>query len=323
MSARLTDSAGNAHPGTQENFALPRSCLRLLLGSLLMLAPSLTPAGPLLEKLHELRAERHAPDTRVLHDLAYGSDPQQRLDVYLPSQPQHAPLLVMVHGGAWRIGDKAAAAVVDNKLARWRPKGFIFVSLNYRLLPAAAPLQQAEDVAKALAFVQQQAASWGGDPSQLIVLGHSAGAHLVSLLDASPSLAAGQGAQPWLGTVVLDSAALDVEQIMQQPHARFYTQAFGTQPGDWAAASPYRQLAPHARPLLLVCSSQRDDSCPQARHFAARADQLGVSAQVLEQPRSHKQINQDLGVDNSYTQAVERFMASLDPRVAQALGISR
>lgn len=300
-----------------------RNCLRVLLISLPLLASPLTLAGALLEKLQEWRAARHAPDTQVLHDLPYGSDPQQRLDVYLPNQPQHAPLLVMVHGGAWRIGDKASSTVVENKLARWRPMGFIFVSLNYRLLPAAAPLQQAEDVAKALAYVQQQAASWGGDPSQLIVLGHSAGAHLVSLLDASLGLVASQGARPWLGTVALDSAALDVEQIMQQPHARFYTQAFGTLPGDWAAASPYRQLDPHARPLLLVCSNQRDDSCPQARHFAAHADQLGVSTQVLEQPRSHKQINQDLGLDNSYTQAVERFMASLDPRLAQRLGISR
>ena len=294
--------------------------LRALISALLMLAAPLASAGPLRDKLQELRAERQAPHVNVQHDLAYGSDKQQRLDLYLPTNAQQAPVLVMVHGGAWRIGDKGADAVVDNKVKRWLPKGFIFVSINYRLLPAAAPQQQADDVAHALAFVQQHASGWGGDPRNVILLGHSAGAHLVSLLAARPQRAYDLGAKAWLGSVVLDSAAMDVEQIMQGAHARFYDQAFGTSPAYWAATSPLRQLDKTATPLLAVCSSQRSDSCPAARKFAVAASRLGVNAQWLSQDRSHKAINQDLGADNAYTLEVEGFLASLDSDVARRLG---
>ena len=207
------------------------------------------------------------------------------------------------------------------KSMHWLPKGFIFVSINYRLLPAAAPLQQADDVARALAFVQQQASGWGGDPRKIILIGHSAGAHLVSLLAAQPQRAYDLGAKAWLGSVALDSAAMDVEQIMQGTHARFYDQAFGASPAYWAATSPLRQLDKTATPLLAVCSSQRSDACPAAQKFAATAKRLGVNAQLLSQDRSHKAINQDLGADNVYTHEVEGFMATLDSEVARRLGV--
>jgi arylformamidase len=296
--------------------------LNPLLALLLLAATETSLAGPLRDKLQELRAERHNAEAHVLRDLAYGSDPLQRLDVYLPDNPEHAPVLLMVHGGAWRIGDKGAAAVVDNKIKRWLPKGFIFVSINYRLLPDSTPVQQAEDVARALAFAQQQAASWGGDSSKVILLGHSAGAHLVSLLAADPARAQTLGAKTWLGTVALDSAALDVEQIMQRPHARFYDQAFGAAPDYWATASPLKQLKKTATPLLVICSSQRNDSCPPARGFVEHAQHLGIHAQLRPEDRSHKAINQDLGLANDYSQAVEVFMAGLDSQVARRLDIS-
>ena len=131
------------------------------------------------------------------------------------------------------------------------------------------------------------------------------------------------GAKAWLGSVALDSAAMDVEQIMQGTHARFYDQAFGASPAYWAATSPLRQLDKTATPLLAVCSSQRSDACPAAQKFVAAASRLGVNAQLLSQDRSHKAINQDLGADNAYTREVERFMATLDSKVAQQLGLGR
>jgi BD-FAE protein len=76
------------------------------------------------------------PEGVTLHqDVAYGGDPAQRIDVYLPPQPQRAPILFMVHGGGWRRGDKDNPGVVDNKVARWVPKGIIFVSVDYRMMP--------------------------------------------------------------------------------------------------------------------------------------------------------------------------------------------
>lgn len=81
-------------------------------------------------------------------DVPYGVDPAQRMDVYVPTSPAtgtnslvasavRAPVIFMVHGGGWRHGDKAMGRVVQEKVNRWVPKGFILISINYRMLPDA------------------------------------------------------------------------------------------------------------------------------------------------------------------------------------------
>lgn len=247
----------------------------------------------------------------VERDLAYGSDPLQRLDVYRPPQAENAPILLMVHGGAWTVGNKGMAAVVVNKRAHWGARGWIFVSTNYRMAPDADPLTQAGDVARALAYVQAHAKGWGGDPRRVVLMGHSAGAHLVALLAAAPELAVAQNAQPWLATVSLDSAALDVVATMQAPHFRFYDRVFGSDPEFWRRASPLQRLARAPQPVLLVCSSRRADSCAQAQAFAARVHALGGRAEVLPQALTHREINENLGLPGPYTDAVDAFLHPL------------
>jgi len=256
---------------------------------------------------------------RVVRDVPYGSDAQQRFDVYIPAGAKDAPVIVMVHGGAWALGDKGVKAVVENKVAHWVPKGFILISANYRLLPKADPLEQAKDVARAVAAAQDKAASWGGDRSRFILMGHSAGAHLAALLTASPALSSGIVSTPWLGTVALDSAALDVMKIMETRHARLYDRAFGRTPEFWRSASPFHAMTGVGRPILLVCSTKRADSCPQAEQFSAKAKSLGTKASVLKQDLSHGEINQKLGEAGAYTEAVETFLGSLDESIAKLL----
>lgn len=256
---------------------------------------------------------------RAVHDMPYGKESQQRMDVYFPAQAAGAPVIFMVHGGAWRLGDKGAQGVVANKVARWVSKGFILVSANYRMLPNTAPLEQAQDIANALATAQDKAASWGGDPAKFILMGHSAGAHIVALLSASPDMALKVGAKRWLGAVLLDSAALDLMKIMEAKHARFYDKAFGEDPAYWKAASPFNTITLNATPFLAVCSSLRTDSCAQADRFVNKAMLFNVRASVLEQDLSHREINQQLGVEGAYTDAVEAFMATLNESVMHVL----
>jgi len=251
------------------------------------------------------------PGARAERDIAYGGDPAQKLDVYIPAQARHAPIVVMVHGGAWMFGDKGNSGVVANKLRHWLPKGYIVVSPNYRMGRPPSPLDQAEDLGRALAFVQAQAASWGGDSSRLVLMGHSSGAHLVTLLTASSSLVARHGAKPWLGTVALDSAALDVVQLMTAQHPRLYDRVFGADPARWAEVSPLHRLTDGPVPLLLVCSSRRGDSCPAARRFAAKAVALGGRATVLPLDLDHGEINSELGRSPGYTASVDDFLRSL------------
>lgn len=247
------------------------------------------------------------PDgVRLLAEQSYGAHPRQRYDVYLPARADHAPVIFMVHGGAWRTGDKANAQVVQNKVRHWTRRGVIVVSVNYRLLPDASVAAQADDVAAALAAVQASAASWGGDRNKFVLMGHSAGAHLVALMAASRGTAS-----TWRGTVALDSAAMDVASLMRQRHFPLYDKAFGSAAAYWDSVSPLAQLKPGGAPVLAVCSSQRRASCPQSEAFAARAAALGMRAQVLPQALSHREINEALGQPGAYTDAVDAFIDSL------------
>lgn len=249
----------------------------------------------------------------VERDIAYGEDPAQALDVYRPARAEGAPVILIVHGGAWRRGDKELLRSVRNKVLHWIGRGYVLVCANYRMLPQAPPLAQADDVARALAFVQQRAGEWGADGSKAVLLGHSAGAHLVSLIAADPQIGRRAGVAPWRGTISIDSAVFDLVQIMSRRHFGFYDEAFGADPADWRAASPLHRL--QARPLapwLAVCSSLRGDPCPQAQAFAAKAAALGGQVTVLPVALSHADLNDLLGAPGAYTDEVDAFLRSLD-----------
>jgi len=259
------------------------------------------------------------PGVTVLRDVAYGPAKLQTMDVYLPSAPKAAPIILMVHGGAWAFGDKTNAQVYENKVARWVPRGFILVSINYPMIPDSDPVQQADDVARAMAATQQAASGWGGDPKRLILMGHSAGAHLVSLLNADPARATRLGVKPWLGTISLDSGALDVPAIMQHEHFPLYDKAFGDDPALWRAASPIDHLTKDGPPWLGICNSNRPLSCGPNQDYAAKASSLGLRVEILGEPLRHGEINRELGKPGAYTDAVEAFMGSLDPTVKALL----
>ena len=254
----------------------------------------------------------------MLSDIAYGDSDQQVLDVYYPSiKKKDAPVIFMVHGGAWRIGDKASKAVVKNKVAHWVPKGFVFISVNYRMLPKVHPIEQANDIQKALLFSQRNIYKWGGAADKFILMGHSAGAHLVSLLSVGNDAAI----EPLLGAIALDSAAYDVELIMRSASpSRFYKKAFGKNPVYWRNASPYHKLNDKLFPFLAVCSSKRKDgSCSQAEKFVEKAKKYGSQAQLIPINFSHREINVKLGKEYCYTRSVDEFIKKLHPTFEQML----
>jgi len=248
---------------------------------------------------------------RAFFDITYGTDTRQRFDVYAPHHAKNAPVIFMVHGGGWTRGDKTAQETVENRVARWVQRGFIFISTNYRMLPDTPPMEQAKDIAHAVATAQNQAKTWCGDHKKFILMGHSAGAHLVSLLSVSAPMTADLDIKPWLGTVSLDSAALDVVDQMQRPHAALYDRPFGRDPSYWSKVSPYHLLTKAVAPLFVVCSTHRSTSCKHAINFVAKTHSLGMHASLLPQNLLHKNINHRLGKDSIYTDAVEAFLFSL------------
>jgi len=251
----------------------------------------------------------------VQKNISYGADKAQRFDVYLPANPANAPILFMVHGGGWKRGDKDSRGVVDNKIARWLPKGIIFVTVNYRMMPEEEPLAQAGDVGLALAKVQALAQSWGGNPDDIILMGHSAGAHLVTLLNMAPEIATAQGARMWQGTVSLDSGAMNVPAIMNRRHMGLYDEAFGDDPAEWEAVSPFHRVKGPTQPEFAICRKRGDASCPANQELAKKANSLGGKIEVLPMALNHGEINNELGLPGDYTDRVEAFMRSLGWKV--------
>lgn len=299
-----------------------RHPIALLLCAVLVIGAASTAAaerdGTLREKIKEKLVEKRQTanntsddikNLRVIRDIPYGDDAAQKFDVYLPAHlVQNAPVILMVHGGGWKNGDKAYGNVVANKAPFFTARGMVFMSINYRMIPAADPLEQARDVARALAYAQKHASQWGGDGSRFILMGHSAGAHLVALLNAQPHLAAAAGAQAWRATVALDSAGYDIEKVMNERHFKLYDDAFGNDPALWRAASPAAQIAAKMPPFLAVCSSQRATACPQAAIMQDKARAFGGVFDILAVDKSHSEINHQLGVDDAYSKAVLEFL---------------
>ena len=255
---------------------------------------------------------------KVLSDIPYGKDKDQTLDVYIPSDAKDAPVIFMVHGGAWRNwGDKADKAEFENKMAHWVTQGFIFISTNFRALPKVGPVIQAKDVSAALLFSQERASEWGGSAAQFILMGHSSGAHTVSLVSSNYSRLTRNGVIPVLGTISMDSSAYNIVGRLTVPNpSDFYQERFGTDPDYWKEASPLHVLTDKIPPFLAICSTQSPTPCIEAEKFLKKAKTLGTHAELLAVDLSHGEINSELGKDSCYTNDVDEFLKTLSPDIA-------
>ena len=246
---------------------------------------------------------------------AYGSDPRQKLDWAVPAGGQgKAPLLLFVHGGGWSIGDKRMGA--GQKGQHFLGTGWAFASANYRLVPDATVEQQAADVASAVAWLRRQP---GVDGSRIVLMGHSAGAHLAALVGTDPhySAAAGVPLSAIRGVVLLDGAGYDVGQQMSLPGNQvksMYLKAFSEDPTRQAKLSPARHApAPNAADWLVLPVASRQDSTAQSEALAAKLRAAGSRVTVAPQEgKTHATLNRELGqLDDPSTAVVDRFLAAL------------
>lgn len=244
------------------------------------------------------------------------------LDIYTPKAPAKAggaPVLIMLHGGGWRAGDKAKGAVGREKAAFFTAQGYLYVSVNYRLSPAVKHPTHAEDVARALAWVQDHIPNYGGNPGQMALMGHSAGAHLAALVTTDGRYLAKHGKSPAMiqGVILLDTAAYDIPRNMGITSEGviknlIYRNAFGKDPKTWTEASPIHQVkAGEKLPRFLVFYTDRKTSGPISRDFAAALRNAGTSAAaVLTKGKTHATLNQNIGQpDDGPTRLLLEFLA--------------
>ena len=121
-------------------------------------------------------------------EYSYGSAAKQKLDYFPAKGSPKAPLVVFIHGGGWSIGDKRERFTKNSKAKFYNGMGYAFASLNYRLVPETQPDGQAADIADALAYLRKNSTDLGFDPDAIVLMGHSAGAHLAALVSTDGQL---------------------------------------------------------------------------------------------------------------------------------------
>ncbi|MXO59406.1 alpha/beta hydrolase fold domain-containing protein [Altererythrobacter salegens] len=251
--------------------------------------------------------------------LAYGNEELQTLD-YWPGTRAGTPLVVFVHGGGWKRGDKSMMEG-SAKLTDWQAKGYAVASLNYRLVPDATVEQQAEDVASALAYLKGRAAQLGFDSYRIALVGHSAGAHLVALVGTDPQYLrrAGLDMDAVRGIVPLDGAAYYVPDQMEENALLLgatYKQAFGTDPKRQVALSPTAHTTAPNAPAFLILHVQRKGGIAQSQGLGDALRKAGTPVTVQGFPgrglRGHAEINRKLGeADYPATPVVDAFLAKV------------
>ena len=274
-----------------------------------------------------LPSEAQAPDEgpascdpigTVTRDVAYGQARLQRLDVYpAPGDVCGAdPVVVWVHGGGWRAGDKAR---LEAKRAWARQQGWTLVSVNYRLSDPEVPVARRtrypahnRDVGRAVTWVHDHIAGYGGDPSRIALIGHSAGAQIVSSVGVDDDYLRRAVRQAVCGVVSLDTEGYDVTARIRGGGraALLYRNAFGNDPAVWRDASPINHVDPTDAPQLVVRRGILARQLSQAAYAQAFRDE-GVPVTVVPTPGySHGDVNRLLGspADTLLTPHVEGFL---------------
>lgn len=325
-------SSSRDGPGQGHSFAfVTTTAVVLLIG---MLASELSSA-------HAAEPFTIRPD--VSYDL--GSPPlvaaDNQLDLYRPVNPIDGkpPLVVFVHGGGWRTGDKSNQVL--NKARLFTRAGYYFASINYRLSPRSGDPNNPDpnrvrfpdhpdDVGEAIGWLDGSADKLGFDPDRIMLIGHSAGAHLVSLISTDPRYIRRYGSDPRqvLGTISLDTAAFDIERAItrgndpDEPNLLFIN-AFGTPEedaveGSWASGSPLTWADP-TDPEHLLITQTVPYRVRENQAMAAALDQ-GLES-VVQVPLNHSGINMAVGAPgdaSGTTAAVNAFTSSLLDRYVAA-----
>ncbi|MGH9479840.1 MAG: alpha/beta hydrolase [Terriglobales bacterium] len=216
---------------------------------------------------------------QLLADLAYGRDPRQVLDLYLPKKAKPR-LFVFVHGGGWRGGDKAHYRSLGELLSGF---GYAVALPNHRLAPEHPHPAAADDVAAAIQCVLRYSPESGIRAQGMYLGGHSSGAHLAALLAVHPRY---RQPEPLAGVICI-SGVYDLGAYAEA--AGYLRPVFGDDPAVWADASPVEHVLPGAPPFFMAYAEHDiPGAAHQAARMAAAVRTVGGSAQVTEVPgRDH------------------------------------
>ena len=247
----------------------------------------------------------------IVHDIPYGDSSRERqvLDIYSPKNAVNAPVVFWIHGGGWQGGDKS---LVKHKPTFFVDNNNVFVSTNYRLLPAVDMETIVADIAKSIRWVHDHIAEYGGDPKRIFVMGHSAGAQLAALvcIDQRYLKAEGLSFDILKGCVPVDGDTYDIPAMItvaeirclahKQPMPTFgHRQKFGNDPKKHVDFSAITHVAKGAGipPFMLLFVNDHADTNAQARRLGSVLNEAGITTKLVAgKDTNHDQINDVLGL---------------------------
>lgn len=214
----------------------------------------------------------------IRQDVAYGADPRQTLDVYVPDGLKGpAPMLLFFYGGSWQSGSKDIYRAFGQAFAS---KGIVTIVADYRLYPQVKYPAFVEDGAAALRFVHEHAAEYGGDPGRLFVSGHSAGAYIAVMLGVNDAYLKAAHADPaWIHGVIGIAGPYDFLPLGDPALIDIFGGArnMATQPIKYAAGR-------HPPMLLAHGTADTTVGAGNSRRMAERLRAAGNSVELKEYP---------------------------------------
>lgn len=259
------------------------------------------------------------PDYTIQYDNIAGVDANLlSLDIYNEGITGPAPVVIWVHGGGWAIGDKAFGTEYKESLCK--TNNYILVSINYRLTSSGNGVQHpihVQDVAKAIAWVYNNISNYGGDSTKLVVMGHSAGAHLAALVSTDETYLQNEGLDLNIlsGCGSFDTQAYNIPYSMANGNEdnSIYTNAFTSNSSVWANASPVYHVAPgkNIPPYFLLAKRGGAASQYICNEMKDSLISIGVNVNVIDASSlTHEEVNDHIGAPNEHlmTDAVVSFL---------------
>ncbi len=218
-----------------------------------------------------------------------------------------APVLLYVHGGGWIKGTRAKIYNLDTFATN---RGYMLVSVDYRPVPRTTIDGQVRDVVRSINWVRNNISRYGGDKRKIVIMGHSAGSHLVALI------AAKRLGGKLAGVISNDVQAYDMVAYggMRGSLPYVYAAAFGSNPKNWIKWSPVTYVRKGPRgglpPFMIMYSgSNYNRRKVLANGFGADLRAKGARVTLFDGRRySHGSIARGIGKSAEVTRAVERFL---------------
>ena len=257
----------------------PRTQSRGLLATLLLLLGSGLLTGCQAVLFHGLNATASKADVVVQRDIVYDRAHQLALDVYRPRDARHAHVVVFFYGGSWKSGKRQWYHWAGEALAK---RGIVVVIPDYRLWPKVRLGGFMQDAAHAVAWTHAHASEYGGNPSSLLLMGHSAGAHIGALLATDGHWLAEVGMQPRQLAGFIGLAGPYNFLPLKDPD---FVDMFGSTHEAQLRSQPVHFVDGDEPPMLLMQGSADKVVSPRnATSLAAAMQRVGETAEVKVYP---------------------------------------